>query len=90
MGIDKELLDILVCPKCKGDLEMGANEEAHNLQTILYESLEPFNLCNVLQDYSKKVGNTLHHHQLHRFPLRHLQTSQTHQPNSVFRRTKLQ
>ncbi len=23
MGIDKELLDILVCPKCKGDLELS-------------------------------------------------------------------
>lgn len=22
MAIDKELLDILVCPKCKGDLEL--------------------------------------------------------------------
>ena len=27
MGIDKELLDILVCPKCKGDLEMSQNED---------------------------------------------------------------
>ncbi|MEK9629622.1 MAG: Trm112 family protein [Nitrospinota bacterium] len=28
MGIDKELLEILVCPKCKGDLVMGKNEES--------------------------------------------------------------
>ena len=27
MGIDKELLDILVCPKCKGDLELSENED---------------------------------------------------------------
>jgi uncharacterized protein len=27
MGIDKELLEILVCPKCKGDLEMSDNED---------------------------------------------------------------
>ena len=33
MGIDKELLDILVCPKCKGDLEMGANEGSLNCKT---------------------------------------------------------
>ena len=33
MGIDKELLDILVCPKCKGDLEMGAKEESLNCKT---------------------------------------------------------
>ncbi len=27
MGIDKELLDILVCPKCKGDLELTQTED---------------------------------------------------------------
>ena len=27
MAIDKELLDILVCPKCKGDLELSNNED---------------------------------------------------------------
>ena len=27
MGIDKELLDILVCPKCKGDLELSEGED---------------------------------------------------------------
>ncbi len=27
MGIDKELLDILVCPKCKGDLELTEKED---------------------------------------------------------------
>lgn len=27
MGIDKELLDILACPKCKGDLALSANED---------------------------------------------------------------
>ena len=28
MAIDKELLDILVCPKCKGDLELSTNEDS--------------------------------------------------------------
>ena len=28
MGIDKELLDILVCPKCKGDLELSEEEDS--------------------------------------------------------------
>ncbi|MZG30083.1 MAG: Trm112 family protein [Nitrospinae bacterium] len=28
MGIDKELLDILVCPKCKGDIELTTEEDA--------------------------------------------------------------
>ena len=27
MAIDKELLEILVCPKCKGDLELTAEED---------------------------------------------------------------
>ena len=27
MAIDKELLDILVCPKCKGDLELSTNKD---------------------------------------------------------------
>lgn len=27
MAIDKELLEILVCPKCKGDLEMNPTED---------------------------------------------------------------
>ena len=28
MGIDKELLDILVCPKCKGNLELSEEEDS--------------------------------------------------------------
>ena len=27
MGIDKELLDILACPACKGDLTLTKNED---------------------------------------------------------------
>jgi uncharacterized protein len=27
MGIDKELLEILVCPKCKGYIELSENED---------------------------------------------------------------
>ena len=30
MGIDKELLDILVCPKCKGDIELSEKEDSLN------------------------------------------------------------
>ena len=33
MGIDKELLDILVCPKCKGDLELSEEEDSLNCKT---------------------------------------------------------
>ena len=27
MGVDKDLLDILVCPKCKGDIHLNENED---------------------------------------------------------------
>ncbi len=27
MAISKELLDILACPKCKGDIELNATED---------------------------------------------------------------
>lgn len=27
MGIDKELLDVLACPACKGDLILTSNED---------------------------------------------------------------
>ena len=33
MAIDKKLLDILVCPKCKGDLELSPNEDSLNCKT---------------------------------------------------------
>jgi uncharacterized protein len=33
MGIDKELLDILVCPKCKGDIELTQEEDGLSCKT---------------------------------------------------------
>ena len=33
MGVDKELLDILVCPKCKGDLELTKEEDGLTCKT---------------------------------------------------------
>ena len=39
MAVDKELLDILVCPKCKGELEITENEDGlicHSCK-LLYE-----------------------------------------------------
>jgi uncharacterized protein len=35
MGIDKELLDILVCPKCKGDLELTQEEDGLKCKTCV-------------------------------------------------------
>jgi len=31
MALDKKLLDILACPKCKGDLEYKNTEKEHSL-----------------------------------------------------------
>ena len=39
MAISKELLDILACPKCKGDIELNQTENGlicHNCR-LLYE-----------------------------------------------------
>ena len=33
MAFDKELLEILVCPKCKGGLELTAEENGLNCKT---------------------------------------------------------
>jgi uncharacterized protein len=33
MALSKELLDILVCPQCKGDLELTPNQDGLNCQT---------------------------------------------------------
>jgi len=30
MAFDKELLEILVCPKCKGDIELSEKEDSLN------------------------------------------------------------
>ena len=32
MALSKELLDILVCPKCKGELALTPNQDALNCQ----------------------------------------------------------
>jgi uncharacterized protein len=33
MGIDKDLLDILVCPKCKGDILLSEKEDSLNCKS---------------------------------------------------------
>jgi len=39
MAVSQELLDILVCPKCKGDLQLTANQDGLICQAcrLLYE-----------------------------------------------------
>ena len=43
MGIDKELLDILVCPKCKGDIELSEKEDSLNSK--------PYSMRYPIRDY---------------------------------------
>ena len=40
--ISKELLDILACPKCKGDIELGSNKDVLICRTcrLVYEIRE--------------------------------------------------
>ncbi len=37
MALDKELLDILVCPKCKGDLKLTSKEKGLTCSTCKLE-----------------------------------------------------
>ncbi|NIV40808.1 MAG: Trm112 family protein [Candidatus Dadabacteria bacterium] len=48
MGIDKTLLDILACPKCKGDLELKEDESG----LICKE-------CNLLYEIKEDIPNML-------------------------------
>ena len=56
MAFDKELLDILVCPKCKGELELTSEEDGltcnacklkyliqDEIPIILIDQAEPLN-----------------------------------------------
>jgi len=56
MGIDKDLLDILACPKCKGDLELTEKEDGlicHKCQ-LLYEIKDGIPI--MLIDEAKPLG----------------------------------
>ena len=55
MGIDKELLDILVCPKCKGEIQLNETKdglECHACR-LLYEIKEDIPI--MLIDEAKKL-----------------------------------
>ncbi|KAA0256823.1 Trm112 family protein [Deferribacter autotrophicus] len=58
MGINKELLDILACPKCKGDIRLSKDEKwivCDNCK-LLYEIREDIPV--MLIDEAKEVENT--------------------------------
>jgi uncharacterized protein YbaR (Trm112 family) len=55
MGINKELLEILACPKCKGDIVLNETEDGlicHHCQ-LLYEIREDIPI--MLIDEAKKI-----------------------------------
>lgn len=55
MGIDKKLLDILACPKCKGELKLTADENGLVCQRckLLYEIRD--NIPVMLIDEAKSI-----------------------------------
>ncbi|MGP0629321.1 Trm112 family protein [Nitrospina sp. 32_T5] len=57
MAFDKELLDFLVCPQCKGDLQLSPNEDgllcgACKLKFPIRDGI-PIMLMNEAEDTSK-------------------------------------
>ncbi len=52
--VSKELLDILVCPKCKGSLEQGKNFLVCNNCRLKYEILEG-EIPDMLVENAKKI-----------------------------------
>lgn len=57
MGIDKELLDILACPKCKGDIYLNKEENGLicDVCKLLYEIRD--NIPIMLIDEAKKLDS---------------------------------
>ena len=55
MGISKELLAILACPKCKGDVQLNATEDGLICEKcrLLYEIREDIPI--MLIDEAKKI-----------------------------------
>ena len=55
MGIDKTLLDIIACPKCKGDLELKDDESGLicTVCKLIYEIKE--DIPNMLIDEAKEL-----------------------------------
>jgi len=55
MGIDKELLDILACPQCKGDIHLNDSEDGLVCEKckLLYEIKDDIPI--MLPEEAKKI-----------------------------------
>ncbi|RLB44280.1 MAG: Trm112 family protein [Deltaproteobacteria bacterium] len=61
MGISKELLEILACPKCKGEIKLNESEDGLICQKcqLLYEIRDgiPVMLIEEAKPLTSKAGN---------------------------------
>jgi len=57
MAVSKELLEILVCPKCKGDVKLTENQDGLvcNACALMYEIKDDIPI--MLIEEAKPVGN---------------------------------
>jgi hypothetical protein len=56
MAIDKQLLDILACPQCKGDLELSETGDGLICQACRLEYEIKDDIPIMLIDEAKKLG----------------------------------
>ena len=55
MAFDKELLEILVCPKCKGELELTSEEDGLNCNACKLKYLITDSIPIMLIDQAKPL-----------------------------------
>jgi hypothetical protein len=56
MAFDKELLDILVCPQCKGELELTSEEDGLTCNTCKLKYLIQDEIPIMLIDQAKPLN----------------------------------
>ena len=56
MAFDKELLEILVCPKCKGDVELTSEEDSLNCNACKLKYLIQDDIPIMLIDQARPLS----------------------------------
>ncbi len=56
MAVDKELLDILACPKCKGDIQLTEQEDALVCDACKLKYPVKDDIPVMLIDEAEKIG----------------------------------